>query len=418
MACQTGHRLPSSARFLNVNASDSCTLSSSQNAQAIFDSLAGWDDVERALSLSPNERRRIASGFTGGALKRNEAFLVRAMRHPRAFFRVVAAELGDHHASVVELGFDDRYWRVRLIAANSKLAPPERLAQLVYDTSPEVRNAVAGHPQTPLAALHKLLEDKIVAVRRKAAQHDSLLESDLRRLAKHSDWEIRRSMAWRSATPVDVVDRLAQDRHLAVAEAVACNEHASSDALHHVARRTHNFWTFKSIAAHANTRLDDLLYLIDTGNPYALMAIAKTSAEPDALHRLATSDDAVLRAALLTNAVLSSESLAVIPLTASVDQHRDVVRHPNATWDTCRRLAEHYLASKHHGRRQVGVEMVCKGLTKPGAPIQSSTGSLAGPVEVLVALHAGQRRDELAAWAQGSQGLAWLRTYVGNRLKP
>jgi hypothetical protein len=27
-------------------------------------------------------------------------------------------------------------------------------------------------------------------------------------------------------------------------------------------------------------------------------------------------------------------------------------------------------------------------------------------------------RDELAAWAEGSQGPAWLRTYVGDRLKP
>lgn len=385
------------------------------DAQMVLDALAGWEEVEARLPLDEDGRRRRGAWVrqSGGF---DETFLLRAIRHPRAVYRIVAMERGGRFASVVEQGLRDPYWRVRWTAATCELADSAMLAELAHDTSCEVRRRVASNPCMPLAALRQLLEDPVAAVRHAAAGHDSLTESDLRRLARHTDWETRRIIASRNDTPVDVLDVLAADRNPKVADAVGSNEHASTEALHRVVRRTRNHWTRTQISLHPNTAIEDLLFLADGGDRWVLDAMAKHCTVPEVLYRLSQRDDAVLRAALLTNQALPTEALAVMPLEAPVAEHRGTARHPNATWHTCRRLAGQYLASKHHGRRLIGVELVQTGLAKPDAPDVSSSPSLAEPVDVVVAVLLGHRRDELAAWVDGPHEPTWLRTYVRSQL--
>lgn len=383
--------------------------------QAVFDALVGWDDVEERLDVSDYARRTYGyHGYSGRKL--DEAFLLRAGRHPRPLYRIVAVEFGATIEAVVAQGLRDRYWRVRWTAAGSSVAPPDLLAEMVRDTSVEVRCKVAGNPRTPLAALRAFFDDRSTEVRKSAAQNEALLDGDLRQLSLHPDPEVRHVIAGRSATPVDVLEALALDDDLGVAAAVGRNENASTLALHRVARRVSNTWTLEHIAVHPAAAVDDLLYLIDQGEQSVLLTMARRSPVPEALHRLAQMDDAMVRAAVVTNPALGSASLAVMPLDAPVAEHRAAAVHPEATWASCRRLAEHYLASSHPGRRNIGIEMVSHGLDKADAGVAAGPASIDEPFDVLFALFTGQRRDELIDWANGDVGPAWLRRYVRGQL--
>lgn len=391
------------------------TASPSLDAQSIFDALAGWEEVERRLRVDDSSRVTWSLGWgSNGGL--SEEFLLRAVRHPRPLYRIVAVERGRDFESVVLRGLRDPYWRVRWTAAQTGVAPPEVLAELVHDTSPEVRRVTAQNQRTPLSALRELLDDRVDAVKYTAAHHGALLETDLRRLAGHRDMEMRRIVAGRDDTPVDVLDALANDRAVAVAEAVGRNSEASPDALHRVTQRTHDQWTRKAIASNPRTRPDDLMYLLDHGDHATHRTVAKRSSVPEVLHRLAQCDDVLLRAAVLTNEALPTSALAVMPLGASVAEHRAAANHGNATWETCRRLAVHYLASKHHARRSIGVEMVAAGLRRVEGSLPTLPCVLEEPVDVVLALLTSRRTDELAAWAAGTAGPKWLREHVQYRL--
>lgn len=398
-----------------MSATTMSTASPSLEAQSIFDALAGWEEVERRLRVDDSARLTWSLGWvSNGGL--SEEFLLRAVRHPRPLYRIVAVERGRHFESVVLRGLRDPYWRVRWTAAQTDVAPPEVLAELVQDTSPEVRRVTAQNERTPLPALRELLDDRMDAVKHTAAQHGALLEADLRRLAGHQDREMRRIVATRHDTPVDVLDVLANDRALAVAEAVGRNSAASPDALHRVTQRTHDQWTRKAIASNPRTRPDDLVYLLEHGDHATHRTMAKRSCVPEVLHRLAQCDDALLRAALVTNEALPTSALAVMPLEASVAEHRAAANHGNATWETCRRLAVHYLASKHHGRRDIGVEMVAAGLCRVEGELPALPCVLEDPVDVVLALLTNRRTDELAAWAAGTADPKWLRERVRHQL--
>ena len=384
--------------------------------QAVLDAIVGWRDVEDQLAVGWTARFFHGILSPKGSERYGEAFLLRAGRHPRPVYRITAVEYGSDLESVVVQGLRDRFWRVRWTAAQSTVAPPDMLAELVHDTSAEVRSAAAGNVATPLAALWTLLDDRVLRVREAAARNESLGESDLRRVSQHRDPGVRCVVARRTATPVDVLDALALDDDLSVAEAVGRNERASSIALHRVVRRTSNSWTMEHIAVRPQTRLDDLLYLIDRGDPSALMAMAKRSSVPEALHALAQLDDALVRAAVLTNPCVKAETLMVMPLDAPVAEHRAAAAHPNATWATCRRLAVHYLSSGHPGRRNIGVEMVANGMAKSDASTATGAASIDEPFDIVFALFTGQLTDDLLVWAKGTTGPKWLRDYVLDRL--
>lgn len=386
------------------------------DAEGVFYALLGWSEVEDRLQDDLERRREV--GYirsTGVGQCADELFLLRAVRHPRAVYRIIAVELGSELVTVVERGFHDRYWRVRWTAAQCKVAPPELLAELVGDTSPEVRCAAARNKLMPLHALRQLLVDRVSSVRVAAAWNPSFVEADLCALTEHPDPAVRRVIAQRLTT-VAALEFLAGDPDVQVAETVASNASASARALHLITHRTVDSRALSNVALHGNTEVRDQLTIIQGGLEEPLLAMARRSTVPEVLNALAQHSETAIRVKLLTNRNVTAEALMLMPLDAPVAEHRVASAHANATFATCRRLAVHYLASGHRGRRNIGLEMVRTSLAKGTADITIAAPEPEEPFDIVHALLTGQCRDALLAWAKGTTGPKWLRGHVLNEL--
>jgi hypothetical protein len=92
-------------------------------------------------------------------------------------------------------------------------------------------------------------------------------------------------------------------------------------------------------------------------------------------------------------------------------------QHPSLTEADLCRLAEHYLASSHSGRRKIGAEFVKQGVTRPGVPPLSAESPFDSVLDVLVALFTGQQLDRVAAWVKDTDEQKWLRSYVSKQLR-
>lgn len=371
-----------------MNACTQCSTApqSHLDLEGVFDALVGWGDVEKALDLSESERWSMR--FRGGyeSVRNDERLLLRAMRHPRARLRIIATEAGRAWPSVLSVALRDPYWRVRATAAASKAAPPELLAELADDPSPETRRTAVLNENMPVSAVVQLLDDRELEVRLAAAEHPSVPLAELLRLSHDSEWKIRRTVATR-AVPSAWLDRLANDPELAVAAAVATNAGASPDALRVISQRTTSNATLAAIAEHPNAWVEDAVAVVSKMTDWwEVQRLARRTVRPEVMVTFAGSPVAATREALLDNENLTAEVLALLPLDAAVAEHRATVRHPGATWETCRRLAAHYLASHHYGRRNIGAEFVRVGLTRPGVPVDVPTDVLdgsAGRVDLL-----------------------------------
>ena len=349
--------------------SDSTALTvSSLEVDSIFDALVGWGDVERAFDLTRSERQRAQFGYGPERLREDEQLLLRAMRHPRARLRIIAAELGQDWPSVMAMALRDSYWRVRATGAASDVAPPELLAELVNESSAELRRCAARNEALPVSALVHLLDDPDMSVREAAAEHPELPMMHMLRLAEDPEPGIRRIMA-RRALPTTVLDRLARDPESSVSDAVATNPDASAEALHVISRRTTNNWARQAVIDHPRSHPEDVLRCVaNMTDSWTTRRFAEKTDRTDFMLLLAQSATEAVRAALLENPALTPEAMALFPLDAPVAEHRATVAHANVTWPICRRLATHYLTSNHYGRRNIGRDFVHIGINRPGRP--------------------------------------------------
>jgi hypothetical protein len=107
----------------------------------------------------------------------------------------------------------------RLIAYNSietrimlaKSGIKEVLEMLADDWCIDVRDGVAGNPNTPVSVLEKLARDNDYWVRRRVSINPNTPASVLERLAEDDDVRVRILVALNPNTPVVVLERLAED---------------------------------------------------------------------------------------------------------------------------------------------------------------------------------------------------------------
>jgi Leucine rich repeat variant len=193
-------------------------------------------DEQRALDGGGRLPSSVLRAAAGGAMQRRLA----VARHPRATAKLLTA-----------LAKDD-YWQVREAVAANPNAPVTVLTRLANDSDRDVRRAVAAHARTPRSVLDGLVVDGSDIVRKQAIMHPNLdsegrqlmLAALARRSSRSSseatrtaaaaspflpiadlrqrrqwqslDWWVRYGVAVNQRTPRAVLERLADDGHVAV----------------------------------------------------------------------------------------------------------------------------------------------------------------------------------------------------------
>lgn len=90
--------------------------------------------------------------------------------------------------------------------------PRSRFIELAHHREPEVREALASHPECPTGVLASLAHDHRVAVRVAAAANPRANQAILEHLARDRDPRVLKAVAHHAATPIDVLTELAGHR--------------------------------------------------------------------------------------------------------------------------------------------------------------------------------------------------------------
>lgn len=193
-----------------------------------------WDDVHR----------QVRSGQASDAVRR------RAMHHPDAQVRGLAAKALDHDATIMTMAAQDSHQTVRLVAARSQATPADVLAVLASDRAVFVRQTLARRPDLDDAICLAMATDNDLTVHKHLAQGPrstqvltALLRDGLRavqhvvlanphldhdmamELTRHGD-EFQQTALARSSTNLAVLEALAKNRQPKVRAALVDNPHA------------------------------------------------------------------------------------------------------------------------------------------------------------------------------------------------
>lgn len=252
----------------------------------IFHALAGWPEVEKALS-EWHERHERGSRTINGDLP--EDLLLRGIRHPEGAFREIAALAGHWSCDVMALAIRDGWATVRAIAAGSSRTPADGLATAATDASVDVRLAVAANPSTPVTALQGLLRDSEISV-----VHAAVLQKRL---------------------PCRIMSRLATSDDPVIMEAVAGAPQTSTAALHRLASRTTSTAVWTALVNNPHTERRTLELVPVTRHPHLHLSLVKHPWASDALCRRIAAlyldePDAPLRLAGLTMLFRGSVTVA------------------------------------------------------------------------------------------------------------
>ena len=362
----------------------------SLDAQAVLDALCNWRSIETQIDRAV-QRRRIGGDDTSC----DEAVLMRAMRHPRPYYRLRAAELGAGYGGVAALALRDRYVRVRVLGAASRAAPPECLAVASRDRAPTVRAAVAANARTPLPAVLDLVNDRNADVRRAAARRSRLPLTVLHAFAHHTDDTMRCIAAGHRIT-VDLLEFLAEDASYDVTLSVAFNPDAPAHVLRRLAERRTDRQHGRAIASHPNTPVD-------------------------VLDRLADVTDLNIWTLLVSNRSTCSATLDRVPRGLHPQSHRLLGRHPNASRDLLRGIAAPYLDSPDITLRGVGLTLLFRGpvrvLPAGCGHLPSQPPTFERPVDVMSWLADGGDVTVTATYAENASTPTWLRWFLHSQMK-
>lgn len=358
----------------------------------ILDAFANWREIEAPLNTWHRQQRHTprprGDHFT-------EAFLLRAIQHPREFYRLRAAELGQRSPAVMAVALGDRSARVRRLGAESVVAPPGSLAGAASDRSVAVRAAVASNPSTPRHVVVSLLDDREVEVARAAARQPGLPPRVLWRLARAGDATMRSIVAGHGA-PHELLAHLASDPCAEVTLAVAANPSTPGHVLADLARHHGDIRHGQVLASHPNT-------------------------PTDVLDRLARHGDEAVWMALVTNPRTTADTLERIPTGLRPRLHRLLARHMNAPRDLCRRVAHDYVQSCDPTLRGIGLSLVFRG---PATVLPAGAGRTTAPVpdfrepvDVLAWLADGGDLLATQTYAALDTTPAWLRRFLHSQMK-
>lgn len=362
------------------------------DAHAILDALCNWNDIEHRLDQAV-ERQRVGTGTRDPLL--DEEFLMRAMRHPRQYYRLRAAELGTSFGGVASVALRDRYSRLRVLGATSRAAPPGCLDVASRDRVAAVRVAVAANARTPVETIVRLLDDRVAEVRLTAARRPRLPVAVLHTMAHHPDPAMR-CIAAGHRIPVELLMRLAEDPSCEVTLMVASNPGTPAEVLRRLAERRADSQHGRLIASHPNTPVDVLDQLAD----------------------LADLDVWTL---LVSNRATRAATLERVPRGRLPQIHRQLARHPQASVALRRAIAGDYLDSSDIALRGIGLSLLFRGpvrvLPAGAGRVTSPPPTFERPVDVVAWLADGGDVSLTAAYARDASCPAWLSWFLHSQSK-
>lgn len=137
---------------------------------------------------------------------------------------------------------------VRAVIAANPSVPEALLRTLATDPAPEVRRAIAENPAVPLDLLITLAPHERLPSE-PAPRIESATELELRTLATSRVAQVRALVADRTRLPCDLVEQLAADPDLAVAQRIAARPQLAPERLAEVVER-HGAPVFAAAARH------------------------------------------------------------------------------------------------------------------------------------------------------------------------
>ena len=352
---------------------------------------------------------------------------------------------------LTQLAQEPQNWIHQAIAENPN-TPPEVLTQFARDSqeSVAVLEAVARHPETPLAILKHLLSSKYPTVSHQAIENlywetncdpqwktlyqnrlassspklPSHLRQKLEKMAVHPDPVIRSKLAAHPKTPPQILYQLADDPDLDVRLALVNNPHIpttlvrelmcrelwgdspptdsgleSDSFLGEIFQCSEKDWMQMAIALNSNTPRRLLRKLATHSNPRIRRTVAENPDTPtDCLQNLAQDEDRSVQATVLRNprTPLRVLELCLVKLSESFEYDTIHQMHDFYQKEVTQFLA---IARRYVTRFPEGLPLVLESCLKPNVP----------PILRLLALC----YPEISATALGNLpiGPIWIERY-------
>jgi hypothetical protein len=250
---------------------------------------------------------------------------------------------------------------IRKSVAGNLNTPKETLSNLIEtETDPEFFELIVNNPNTPIATLKKLSEndnEKIseLAIKKinlakqifnasKDEKKDIIQNSltpiiVLEKLALDPSYSVRATVAINKNTPKKILEILAADSNINVVSSVMGNENLTKDILKIIAQSNNNPDILYQVVNHKQITPEILMIIlakkdIDNANMYSLINLFYSIAgnkktPPEALHSLAKSDSATVRAAVANNINTAEKTLLMFSNDPNLEVRKNAISDRN-----------------------------------------------------------------------------------------